>query len=376
MTLFTTILVVCGKVNFSNLSRYSPLKEKTYRRQFEKAFDFIELNAGVIEAATEPGDSLLGVMDSSFIGKSGKTTFGRDWYYNGCASRVEKGLEVSLVGVVNVETEQGYALSVEQTCSQCDFPELTRIDQAVDQLVRVRPHLPASIRYLAVDGAYVKEKFIIGVRQLDLHVLSKLRRDANLRYLFEGLQKPRGRKRVYAGKVDLSAPTAMTRVEDVQPDITLYTAVVWHVSLKRQIRLAYLHDTRNPNKPRFVVLFSTDIEQCPKAIHRLYHLRFQIEFLFRDGKQFTGLEDCQARGAKKLDFHFNASLSALNLAKLDGSPHHHPSKPFVFSMASIKRRALNDFLLDTFISRLELSPTLIKSHPNYEALRSYGIIAA
>ncbi|MFM7450677.1 MAG: IS4 family transposase, partial [Leptolyngbyaceae cyanobacterium] len=37
--------------------------------------------------------------------------------------------------------------------------------------------------------------------------------------------------------------------------------------------------------------------------------------------------------------------------------------------------AFNDHLLERFISELDLDPTLIKSHPNYENLRSYGIIA-
>ena len=40
-------------------------------------------------------------------------------------------------------------------------------------------------------------------------------------------------------------------------------------------------------------------------------------FLFRDAKQFTGLTDCQARSQAKLNFHFNASLSAVTLAKLE-----------------------------------------------------------
>ena len=31
---------------------------------------------------------------------------------------------------------------------------------------------------------------------------------------------------------------------------------------------------------------------------------------------------------------------------------------------------------DTFISTLGLSPILIKSHPNYQDLQSYGVIAA
>ncbi|PZO51580.1 MAG: hypothetical protein DCF14_08755 [Phormidesmis priestleyi] len=61
----------------------------------------------------------------------------------------------------------------------------------------------------------------------------------------------------------------------------------------------------------------SDVEQDPTQIMQFYKLRFQIEFLFRDAKQFTGLCACQARSVKKLDFHFNASFTALNLAKLE-----------------------------------------------------------
>ena len=95
---------------------------------------------------------------------------------------------------------------------------------------------------------------------------------------------------------------------------------MWHVSLKRKIRLAYLKDIRKLNKPSYIVLFSSDLNQTADDLYRLYRLRFQIEFIFRDAKQFTGLSDCQARDAKKLDFHFNASLSALNLARVGCTP--------------------------------------------------------
>ena len=43
--------------------------------------------------------------------------------------------------------------------------------------------------------------------------------------------------------------------------------------------------------------------------------RFQLEFVFRDGNQFAGLERCQARSREKLDFALNASLAAINTAK-------------------------------------------------------------
>ena len=58
------------------------------------------------------------------------------------------------------------------------------------------------MNYLAVDAAYAKEKFISGAIHYGLQVVSKLRKDADLRYLYDGPQKARGRKRIYDGKVD------------------------------------------------------------------------------------------------------------------------------------------------------------------------------
>jgi Transposase DDE domain len=370
------MLIVCGKVNFTNMSRYSELNEKTYRRQFHKEVDFARLNREVIDQAVAKGHRMLAVMDSSFLRKSGKATFGLDKFWNGCTSRVERGLEVSVVGVVDVETEIGYALHAQQTFAQGDLAELTRMDQALGHLDLASAQLPPTVGYLAVDGAYAKESFVTGAVQLGLDVIGKLRCDANLRYLYKGVQKPRGRPRQYDGKVDLHDLTRLTFVDSVQPQLDLYTAVVWQVSLKRTIRLAYLLDRRHPERPRFVLLFSTDSQQDPKEIYQFYRLRFQIEFLFRDAKQFTGLQDCQARDVLKLEFHFNASFTALNLAKLDAVRQHTGQQPFVFSMASVKRRALNQHLLQTFIVNLDLEPTLIKSHPNYQSLCDYGTIAA
>ncbi len=190
--------------------------------------------------------------------------------------------------------------------------------------------------------------------ELRLQVVSKLRCDANLCHLYTGNQKQRGRPRKYDGKVDLKDLTRLTFVETVKPDVDLYTARVWHVSLKRLIRIAYLVDRHHPRRTRTALLFSTDTEQDPKQIYQFYKLRFQIEFIFRDAKQFTGLEDCQARDALKLEFHFNASLTALNLAKVEALQQHQGQKPFVFSMSSAKRRALNCHLLERFIANLDL----------------------
>jgi hypothetical protein len=453
--LFPTILLVFGKVNFTNLSRYSDICEKTYRRHYAQPFNFPALNAQLIAAAIPASRPQIAAIDCSFIPKSGKKTYGVDWFYNGSASRTEKGLEISVIAVIDVNAHQGYTLSVQQTPPQA--PELansdvqqqpkkskakakakakaqakaqakakrkqtkqvsqpaldaaiaapqqlppespsvppgdqteplspvvsaviTRIDHYVTHLQNTQTYFPSWLKYLVCDGFYSKLKFVDGVVALDLHLISKLRIDADLRYLYDGPQKKRGRPRKYDGKVVLSDMTRFTWVKEVAPQVHLYTILVWHVTLKRKIRLAYLLDQSNPAKPGGVLLFSTDTTLDAEAIVTYYGARFQIEFIFRDAKQFTGLGDAQTRDAKKLDFHFNASLSALNLAKydalcpslLDSSP----LQPISFSIMSAKRLALNDHLLERFIAKLELDPTLIKSHPNYENLRSYGVIAA
>jgi hypothetical protein len=52
-----------------------------------------------------------------------------------------------------------------------------------------------------------------------------------------------------------------------------------------------------------------------KDVIEFYRTRFQIEFNYRDAKQFTGLTHCQARDSDKLDFAYNASFAAVNVAK-------------------------------------------------------------
>jgi hypothetical protein len=92
----------------------------------------------------------------------------------------------------NLHRIDGYGLLAEQTFDRGFCPDLTRMDYYLHHLEITQPQLPSQVRYLTVDGAYAKEPFVTGVRALKLDVISKLRRDANLRYVFEGEQKARG----------------------------------------------------------------------------------------------------------------------------------------------------------------------------------------
>jgi len=378
MTLFATIYVVYGKVNFTNLSRYSNLSERTYRRHFDEPYAFMGLNQETIALAIAPTHFQVSAIDASFAPKSGKATYGLDYFHNGKAGRSERGLEISMIAVVDVDTGIGYTLSVQQTPVIEKASERTRVDAYLDHLRATVSALPAAVRHLVGDGFYSKRKWVDGVVNSGLDAIGKLRHDANLKYLYDGPQKRKGARRKYDGKVNLAERSRWRAHGKVDPelDIYLYSATVWSVSLKRKIQVVYLINCKHPKRPCFALLFSTDLTLDPVQIYQAYKARFQVEFIFRDAKQFTGLTDCQARDAQKLDFHFNASLTALNLAKYEQYQQRNPHQPFVFSMASYKRRKLNHYLLERFIYKLDLNKTLIKSHHNYQSLCELGVLVS
>jgi hypothetical protein len=101
--------------------------------------------------------------------------------------------------------------------------------------------------------------------------------------------------------------------------------------------------------------------------------RGQMEFLFRDTKQFTGLCDCQACSQATLDFHFHASLTAATLAKLEARQQYGDAMSS-FSMASLKRRAFNQHLIDRICDHFAKGHRLATSSPDDEELCHYGSI--
>jgi hypothetical protein len=382
-TLFVTILVLRGRVTFRNLSRYCDYSERTIARQFREPFDWPDFHQHVLMMALDPRSALISAHDASFLPKSGKQTFGLGHFFNGCASRAERGLEMSTLAVVDVTRRCAFTLAVSQTppgeeATQAE-PEETRVDFYKQQLREHRHRLPSGISYHCVDGYYAKKKYSDEVVSLHLHAITKLRSDADCVFLYTGPHpKRRGARRKYDGKVNFQA---LHRFEDLgtrpeEPHLHLYTAVVWHKTLQRRLRIVVLLNKKDPAKPRFIVLGSPDPELSGHKLLDLYTARFQIEFLFRDSKQFTGLLDCQARAESALDFHCNASLATLNLVRAADLCMQQGQAPHVFSMASWKQCQFNERLLDLFMEKFALDPTWVKNHACYDELRTYGAIAA
>jgi hypothetical protein len=383
-TLFVTILVLRGRVNFRNLSRYCDYCERTIARQFRRTFDWPDFHQRVLLMALDPHSELISAQDASFLPKSGKQTFGLGHFFNGCAGRAERGLEIATFAVVDVTRRCAFTVACAQTppaapTATKQEKEETLVDFYKQQLREQRHRLPAVVTYHAVDGYFAKQKYIDEVVALPLHPITKLRCDADCKFLYTGPHpKRKGARRKYDGKVnwqDLRRFNSLGTLAEAD-HVHLYTALVWHVTLKRRLRVVVLINRKDPAKPRYILLASTDLALDGHKLVALYGARFQIEFLFRDSKQFTGLTDCQARDAAALDFHFNAALATLNLVRAEELLASTDEAPQVFSMASWKQRQFNERLLDVFMEKLALDPSWVKNHPCYDDLRAYGAIAA
>ena len=379
LNLFTTILALRGKVTFRNLSRYSGLSARTYARQFGQSFDFIGFNRALIDQAIRADGPRLVVFDPCFIPKAGKHTPELAYFWNGSHSRAEKGLEVSTFGVIDLEQHTGLALSVQQTPAPVSgrAEDETMIDTYLDHLHRVVPYLHPEEQYLAADGQFAKKKWLDGVEAVGRHSIGKLRCDADMRFFYTGPRRAQGsgRQKTYDGKVDWQDLSRFEYITE-QDGLARYTQVLNHVSLKRTLRVVVVLDRSDPNNPRYALLFSTDLELDGVVLFHYYKARCQIEFIFRDAKQFTGLSDAQTRDPKRLHFHFNASLTTLNIAKIEQRLTQPQDQPMVCSMASVKACYFNELFLQRIFSKFGWELTSIKNTPVYRALREYGKIAA
>ena len=385
--LIAMILALRGRVNYRNLARYGDYAERTYARQFQRSFPWLEFHAKTLQTAVPLTHELIAAQDASFIPKSGKQTYGLDKFYNGAASRPERGLEITALAVVDVTQKGAYIAAVEQTRPT---PELkkeqaaaTRLDQAIKQLQTARPHLPPVVSYLAADGWYAKKKYVDAVVAEGLHLVTKLRSDADMRFRYTGARTGKqGRPKTYDGKVDWQDLSRFDKVDlshcapAVGPGVEVYTAELYHVTLKRWLRVVVLVWRTADGARRHAILATTDLEATAAAVLRLYQARFQLEFLFRDGKQHAGLTECQARNKAALDFHFNAALATVSAARAAAVAVHTDDEPFVFSLATQKQIAFNEHLMAEISAKFGYDLSCWKNHPAYEELRTYGALAA
>ena len=114
--LFKAVLSLRGRVNFTNLARFSPLHEQMFLaiwdrlRHFQKAFRWVWFNLTVFRLRRHPEEPIVGVFDCSFLPKSGTKTWGIDRFFSSLAGRSKEGLEVSVLGIVATGSRRAFGV--------------------------------------------------------------------------------------------------------------------------------------------------------------------------------------------------------------------------------------------------------------------------
>ena len=128
------------------------------------------------------------------------------------------------------------------------------------------------------------------------------------------------------------------------------------------------------------VLCSTDLTLSAEEILNLYEVRFQIEFLFRDAKQHTGLGHSQVLDSQGQEYFANSSLTALNLLRLEDRAwalsNSISLRHRVGSIGFLKLRKYNQLLLNRLIVALgdQLNPKKVRQ--TYEHSYQTGLLTA
>ncbi len=376
--IFVLFLSIKGRINFYQLERYGQFSEQRYRQQFEKPFDFMELNS---DLAVSYGSGRFAIaFDPSYISKSGKHTPGLGRYWSGCAQSSKWGLEISGIAAIDVDNNFAFHLEAVQTPGSKGNPDTDEnlLDWYGNVLYERKTTLAKLSCYIVADAYFAKKPFVDKVLSMEMQLVSRLRDDADLKYLFSGEKTgKKGRPRKHDGKIDWAdLNQEYFEVLNSDSQVTVYSAIVYSKSFKRNIKIACEFTTSDKGKVTHKIYFSTDLKMDASDIIKYYRSRFQIEFLYRDGKQHTGLEHSQARSENKLHFHFNTALTSINIARVCHWINLPKKEREAFSMADVKTLYHNMLLLERFIDVFAINPNKLKNQDIVKELIYYGTIAA
>ena len=339
LVIVPSILTMTGPVTMLNMSRWSRKggSYRTIQRFYNSEILWLQVNWLLMrQSLVGMGGPYVLVGDETVVTKSGKCTHGLDRFFSSIYGKVVPGLSFFGISVVSVKEGESTPLQLEQltkeetTSGRASNPKpktkkkkgtkkggknkggrpkgsknknreevelpayLQNIQSHFEQVLElVKRTLP--IKHAVLDGAFGNNNALQMVRRLGLDLISKLNRNAALYFPYTGPQKPRGAKRIYGDKLDYdNVPLAYlkesTTEDGVQTDI--YQMEMRHKLFPCLLNIVLVCKTKiDSGKRAHVILFCSDLELSYKSIVRIYRLRFQIEFNFRDAKQFWGLED-------------------------------------------------------------------------------------
>jgi len=325
------LLISNGRITMLEISRWTERggSYRTIQRWYHSKLLWLQIMWILFTSQLwKAGHEYIAAGDEVVFGKAGKETFGLGRFFSSLQQRVIPGLSFFAFSVLDVDERHSYPIQVAQMVKPAGAKAQKEKKESVKgekrrvgrpkgsknkkaekptlsaELLRIQPVLQAfvaivrgvlSISYLVMDGHFGNYPSAWMVLQSGLQFVSKLRHDAALYEPFSRKYRGRGPHPKYGDKVDVHKMKKEYLKSDENEDgihTQIYQATLLNKEFAFSLNVVIILKTNLSTKAQaHVILFSTDLELPYEKIMDFYTLRFQIEFNFRDAKQYWGLDD-------------------------------------------------------------------------------------
>ena len=354
------MLAMTGRVTMLGISRWTGDggSYRTVQRLFHTALPWAALFWLFFRTHLFRADEvyLLG-GDETVVTKAGKHTPGLDRFFAGLYGKPVPGLAFFTLSLISTTKRKSFPIAIEQVLHTPEeraaarakptakgaaaappkrkpgrpkgstsiaktavtlTPELARIQTQIRALqTRIGSLLP--LTYLVLDGHFGNNNALQMARQCGLHLISKLRSDSALYLPYAGPYAGRGPRRIYGDKLDPRALPARALRQTTSVDriaTSIYQLEARHKTFAQPLNVVVIVKTNlDTQAMAHVILFSSDLTLAWATLIDYYGLRFQIEFNFRDAKQYWGLEDFMHTNPTAVTNAANLSLFMVNLVE-------------------------------------------------------------
>lgn len=325
------MLISTGRITMLELSRWTEKggSYRTIQRLYHTPLLWLQIQWIFFTSQFQKsGREYIVAGDEVVFGKAGKETYGLGRFFSSLQNRVIAGLSFFVFSVIDVQERQSYPIQAVQIIKEQRKQEKQEKEKPAKgkkrpvgrpkgsknkkdgppilspELLRIQPILQAflavlkgilAVRYLVMDGHFGNYPSAWMVLQTGLQLVSKFRSDAALYEPFAGKYCGHGPHPKYGDKVDVrKMKKKYLKLDDQEAGIRtqIYQAALLNREFAFPINVVVILKTNlSTKKQAHVILFSTDLELPYEKLYDYYTLRFQIEFNFRDAKQYWGLDD-------------------------------------------------------------------------------------
>ena len=354
------LLAMTGPVSMRNISRWTSEggSYRTLQRFFNTVIPWgtvcwLFFSTYLLDRAS----TYIVAGDATTVSKSGPSTYGLSRFFSSVQGKTLPGLAFLSLSLVSVKERRSYPMVMEQIVrgdtgirsppasehrddTQPPSPQRNRGRPKGSQnrnktqvplndtlkhlqtmlkalLTRVGDLIP--LRYLVLDGYFGHNPALQMTQQCGLSLISKLRVNTALYFPSTEPYAGRGRPRIYGQRFKPQQMDTKYRVStETQGNITTevyQVSKMHHKKFPDPLNVVCILKTHLPTeKKSHVLLFSSDLAVDAEKMIDYYSLRFQIEFNFRDAKQYWGLEDFMNVNKTPVNNAANLSMFMVNVS--------------------------------------------------------------